>query len=325
MTLSKLKAKKHGWSSQSEFDRDVLAREQAAYNSPMKTSKIEQTRANIEAAKNPEVKKEIAKAAGGKLSRREEVANANTKNLSVTARLSGREQRIEKMLGDREGHAIGIKNCDFIIGEELYHIQQEGDFAEKTFELYIKNRWEKTRQWGYNLIDAYKVKDGLPENVNHGLQTERQARALKAAPKEEQTEILSEVMSEGEVTAVAIEKKIEQKKREPEQAEFETVIKDKLGNEVPKNLHSEWNRATELGKDYLQKVSIIRSAIKEDDEIFVEVRGARDTADSFYSQLKQIIPYAICPVCSGKKCKTCSNRGFVSKSFYDQSLPNKDK
>ena len=237
--------------------------------------------------------------------------NVQTRN---EGRLSEREKLIDKYLAVAEG-------AWFEIGKELAAIQAEGEFPEKTFEAYIKRRFGHERAWGYKLIDAYRVKAELPENVSHGIQNERQALALKAAPEELRAEVLAEASKDGAPTAKKISEAVEQKKaakkEETKEADFEEL--DELGAVIPKALREEWGRAEEIGKDYLAKVSVIRSGLKEEDSIFGEMDGVLEIANDLYASLKQIIPYCVCPICKGKKCKVCHKRGFISKLLYKNS------
>jgi hypothetical protein len=257
-----------------------------------------------------------------------EEKKATAKNLKLAvggtikdeARLANHEKRVDKYLEIADGSY-------FEIGKELAAIHAESDYPEKSFEAYVKRRWNRARDWGYKLMEGYRIKEGLPESVFSKIQSPAQVLALKAAPEDRRAEVIEAASKNGKLTVEKIEAAVgaivtngetkKEKKEKPQDAEFEEV--DGVGIVIPKSLREEWNRADEIGKDYLSKASIIRSGLKEEDSIFGEMNGVLDTANTLYSELKQIIPYAVCPICKGKKCKVCHKRGFISKALYKNS------
>ena len=74
------------------------------------------------------------------------------------------------------------------IGQALRQIRDRRLYRQdfSTFEDYCTNRWEMSRRWAYQLIEAATVY----ENVRHGAQilpaNERQVRPLTALPSQEQ-------------------------------------------------------------------------------------------------------------------------------------------
>lgn len=123
--------------------------------------------------------------------------------VGVAARLTGHIEYIRNELS-------GIDSSLFNVGKRLAIIQEEKDFAEDTIEEFVKNNFGRSRTWIYKMIEGYRVKEGLPENVENFLQNQGQAKALSKAPKEERAKILKEVASEGKVTAKAISEKVEE-------------------------------------------------------------------------------------------------------------------
>jgi hypothetical protein len=73
------------------------------------------------------------------------------------------------------------------VGEALAQIRDQRLYREKwgTFEEYVKQRWNWTRQRAYHLIDAAAVAAELPAECQPVVDTERKARAVKAQQRKE--------------------------------------------------------------------------------------------------------------------------------------------
>ena len=128
----------------------------------------------------------------------------------------------------------------------------------------------------------------------------------------------------GKKTVSEVAKKL---KKEPK------VLTDKNGRNLPEELIPDWNRADEIGRDMLAKASHLKTEvekrIKEKDPAWAEVLNSTIAhAENLYGALKQIVPHALCPSCSGinhKKCRTCAGRGFLSKFRWDTAIPQELK
>ena len=107
-----------------------------------------------------------------------------------------------------------IEYAFFDIGEALTNIRDNKLYRDEygTFEAYIKQRWQWTRDMGYKLMYAYETRKALPESERNLLQNIRQARALMAAPVAERAEILRDLHSkEAKVTGKSISLEIERR------------------------------------------------------------------------------------------------------------------
>lgn len=255
-----------------------------------KPSKIDQLNRNLEMAKS----------------------NRRVPSVGIAARLAIHETRIEK-------HLTNIDTSFFEIGKELAEIQAEQDFGERTFEEYIKNRWGKERTWGYRMIEGYKVKAGLPTDVAPGIQTEKQARALKAAPPEKRAEVLREASKDGAPSARKIAEVIE--------AEHRVVVTDANGAEVPEAIAAEFQKSRDEAKHVIGLLNEARRWF-EDEQVFKAELARTECIEgtkAIISMVRQAAGDYLCPICQGKKCKVCSKRGFVSKLFYNQKISDDKK
>lgn len=230
-----------------------------------------------------------------------------------TSRLADREKRIDKYLEIAEG-------AWFEIGKELAEIQSEGDYPEKSFDAYVKRRWGKTRDWGYKLIEGYRVKAGLPKSVENFIQNQGQALALSAAPADKREEVLVEVTKAKKTTAKAIAESVEKvtkKKEEPKEAEFEEC--DPTGTPIPKALLSEWKRSEELEAQLIKPLREVKKMMKAgigNDKAFVRLDAAHLTQiDNMIHALK-IGPHVVCRSCHGKGCKDCKQQGFLTEVVF---------
>lgn len=241
-------------------------------------------------------------------------------SVGVVARLAIHEAKIERLL-------TGIDASWVDIGKELYEIQSEGDFAETTFEQYVKNRWSKTRDWAYKMIQGYKVKAELPENVESIIQSQAQALAVKKAPKEKRAAVLKEAKMQGDTSPKKIKEIAESKKEEPKEAEFRVIVKDANDTEVPEEIAAEFQRSREETKDIRSKLNEVRRWL-EDEQVYKAELSRTDAIQSVKDVLSMVAVVSgeyVCPICKGKRCKVCHKRGFVSRLFYTQKISEDKK
>lgn len=94
--------------------------------------------------------------------------------------LSAYEKTIERGIGTFVEVGNALRE---IRDQKLYKL------THKTFEAYVKERWNWTRMRAQQLIDAGEV----AENVNNCLQNEAQAREVAKAPPEKQAAVVEAV------------------------------------------------------------------------------------------------------------------------------------
>jgi hypothetical protein len=70
--------------------------------------------------------------------------------------------------------------------------------THKTFAEYCESKWGWKRDYAYKIIGGAEAVKGLPENVCHGIQTERQARALASVPEAKRVEVLEKAHARAE-------------------------------------------------------------------------------------------------------------------------------
>lgn len=140
---------------------------------------------------------------------------------------------------------------------------------------------------------------------------------LRTAPAEE---IAAIEQGKKKVGTVARETK--------EKAEAKEKHADKTGYPIPDDVFEDWREAesfSDLLRD-LHRIKLrVEKAVDEDELVFREISNTTvATLKHAWSELQQILPYAVCPTCQGrarKKCTVCKQRGFVSEFGYKHWFP----
>jgi hypothetical protein len=154
-----------------------------------------------------------------------------------------------------------------------------------------------------------------------GERTVRDAKTvLRDAPKES-----IKAVEEGKKT-------VNQAVRAVKESKTKTLRLDETGYPIPESVLELWQRA-EAFKSNLQAISRIKGEISkgldEKDPIFRELNSSVIAMlQNLYSELKCVIPYAVCTTCQGhqeKNCTLCKTRGFISHFAYKQFVPAETK
>jgi hypothetical protein len=165
------------------------------------------------------------------------------------------------------------------------------------------------------VADAARELDVSPASVK------RAKRVLREAPAAE-----VEAVERGEKTVGEVVRSIKEKKKAA------ADVLDKTGHPVPERILPDWKHA-ETFQPLLTDISRVKSAVErglaDGDLAFREVSNTLVAElASVYAQLKQIIPYAVCPTCQGHsrdRCKLCKGRGYISQFAWKQYVPEETK
>lgn len=138
----------------------------------------------------------------------------------------------------------------------------------------------------------------------------------------------------GEKTLGEVEKEIKRSKSTPPQTGTkEEQQRDKTGFLIPTAILDDWKRAEAFGAN-LREISRIKSelskGLEDKDPIFIRELNSSAVAllQNIYSELKGVIPYAVCTSCQGRqrtKCSLCKGSGFISQFAYNQFVPAETK
>lgn len=199
-------------------------------------------------------------------------------------------------------------------GKALETIRDKKLFRHKykNFIEYCEVEWGWGKSHAYRLIEASNYVTQVPQDqqksVPHGgksvPQTERETRG-----------------------------KLDESKRKSEPKPPDIIELDKTGYPIPELAMEYWNRAPEI-QEKLTAISKLRAWAKElqdtRDPMFAEVNmnGIYCDLGNAYRNLKQALPYTVCPVCQGqapKSCVMCTGRGVISQFAYETAIPEETK
>lgn len=193
----------------------------------------------------------------------------------------------------------------------------------KTFDGYCEAKWGWTRSYACRLIESAEIKL-LP--IGNRITNEGQARELSAVEPERRESVMATVVAAGPVTAKAI--------KVAAAVVVDAVRLDGCKRPIPAKLVPLWDRADGEASDGMAAISKIRTALchaqKNEDVIYREMNfSATITAlNNAYTDMKRVKPFSVCYICHGlrsDKCEACKGRGFLSKFFYDQCVPEELK
>lgn len=214
-------------------------------------------------------------------------------------------------------------NDRFAVGLALGEIQEKKLYRQDfdTFEEFCVSEFNFQKSQAYRMIEAAQVKESVKMSpIGDKLVNEGQARALSEVAPSSRERVLTEANRVGPITAKSITKAAEK---------IQNAIQlDKLGHEIPESIELDWNRAA-AAKQYLDALSKIKcfidKGVEEDDVIFREVNANLvATLKNAYSEIKRILPHAVCVTCHGhhrSKCTGCRGRGFMSEFMYAVCVP----
>jgi len=218
-------------------------------------------------------------------------------------------------------------------GSALKQIRDERLYREsyKTFESYVKDKWDFERRHAYRLIDASDIKADLCpighkiEKANE-IKTESQLRELVSVPRESLEEVIekaAEIAGDAPMTAKVIKEAREQVlETEEDNEEHEEDEEDPFGDpepEVPAPLQcvpwfkEQLRMVNELKRnlDRVQKAPGIELFMSRQRTILREVEHVK-------GGLMAAMPHSMCPRCNGKTCTQCGNMGWVNKQRFDE-------
>lgn len=214
----------------------------------------------------------------------------------------------------------------FEAGKALAEIRDSKLYRDEfeTFEDFCVEEYKFARAHAYRLIEFVEIK---MSPIGDKIENEAQARAIAKVPKKKRKKVLLDAEKNGEITAASI--------TEAAQSESQEAIElDGMGDEIPSAILPEWNRSREVASELVSKIQHICTTLKNghesNDLIFREFSQSVVTqAEGLRYTIKAHLPaFALCFTCHGRKpenCDTCSQRGFVSKYFWDQDSKRQAK
>ncbi|HUE83339.1 MAG TPA: hypothetical protein VMM84_14590 [Pyrinomonadaceae bacterium] len=220
----------------------------------------------------------------------------------------------------------------FKVGEALKEIREGKLYQDeyRSFEEFTEAEFGIKRTYAHRLIEAAQVKESvkmLP--IGNKVVHESQARALAPVPIEQREEVLTKVVESGPVTAKAITETAKAISVSGPSPKPEKVIpRDKTGYPIPDDVFEDWREAesfSDLLRD-LHRIKLrVEKAVDSNELVFREISNTTvATLKNAWSELQQVLPHAVCPVCQGrtrKNCTVCKQRGFVSEFGFKHWFP----
>jgi hypothetical protein len=224
------------------------------------------------------------------------------------------------------------------IAEALLEIRDHHLYRHKfdTFEECCQHEFELKRSTAYKLLDFANVRRSLKGSpAVEVVQTSAQTKVLAQVPEEKRAEVVEQTANTGEVTPERIAETVQAMEiapAKPKPQKPKPQARDKTGYPIPDEILSDWKRAeafNETLRTITEVKTLVGQKLTDKDIIFAEIHNSilAELGNAF-NDLKQVLPYAVCPTCQGRvraNCTTCRQRGFVSKFFFDTCIPQETK
>ncbi len=207
----------------------------------------------------------------------------------------------------------------FEAGKALSEIRDGKLYRDEfeTFEEFCISEYKIDDSYARRLMDFAEIKSAP---MGAEIENERQARALSKVPEEDREEVIKKAKKNGKLTASSITDAAKETVKEIH------LDKTKAQRPIPEHVVEDWNRSIETAAELvsmIQKVvNTLREGVESNDKIFREFTSSVVTqAEGLrYTIKSQLGGHALCPFCHGNKpdkCDSCSQRGFISKYFWD--------
>ena len=194
------------------------------------------------------------------------------------------------------------------VGQALAMIRDQKLYRDthKTFQAYCKDRWGRSREWAYMLMNASDACENVYESTQIPSQT--QARELAKAPPAEQAEVWDEVVAEHGVSATA--------------ADVARAVNIRLTDgDVPK---SDIDEMAEPFKQAVLDIDRVRRNLHDWNSgmpLRPHVEGCYHRIDGMLKSARDAIsmatPVGLCPKCKGladrAECGHCMKSGIQTK------------
>jgi hypothetical protein len=259
--------------------------------------------------------------------------------------ITNKDVTLKKMTTDQLNKVVldGIEligQGEQMAGEALLVLKEEKRFLEKehgtaNWEQYCKKYFPHPSSYSYKLMEGAKALRTLSVPQRKQIKNAAAALALAKIPVPARKGVVKKAAStakDGKATAKAITANAPPRKDPPKPK----GLLDYTGIEIPRECVDEFVRAKNDIIDLVDRQSEIIGQLQkyqdDNDLIFAEVgvgmgnliaklKGARQ-------EIELAIPYAVCPSCQGKllkDCATCKERGFVSKFYYMNFIPEETR
>ena len=181
----------------------------------------------------------------------------------------------------------------------------------KTFEEFVRERFDIQKSHAYRLIEAAKVKSICEEKDLDVPLRESHCRVLADVPEDKIPEVVEAAMEGGELTAKTLE---DAKERVVPAEPDESMDNAAPVGDDPEDPVENAERATEVLRTLRTAMRVLKSLDGEvwGLELVVARRKAiHDHINQAANVLKKSIPSCVCQTCNGAGCEQCGNHGWV--------------
>ena len=240
----------------------------------------------------------------------------------------------EKLKLQKEIFTI-IKNgvSNFVkVGNALITLKKEKLYEDRydSFEDCCREEFGIGKAYAYRLIESARVVKSVSTIVDK-IPTAHVAHELGKVPVPHRRKVLSVATKDADEQERTVQAKDIQrasvKLAVPMRNKREAV--DEVGRKIPAALVDLWNRRNEV-QHHLTALTKLKSTINQavdiNDTLFIKIHHQTflTRLDAVYHDLKFSMPYAVCGLCQGVKCKGCKT-GLMSKLEWDQLVPAETK
>lgn len=233
----------------------------------------------------------------------------HTKTLTITEQhdLDDHEQIIGKHI--RDFIEVGRALAD-ICKRRLYRRDH------KSFETYCRDKWDLSRPYAYQLIDAAELAASHPE-----ITSVRQARALSTVPSESRQVVVEKAKKAGDLTAKSIKDVAAVVAPKPVAATGQWW-KDGVGGLVD---HPAFKTRAKI----LEAISDLSHSRQKFGDVAGQpgsellVQGQLASLANVRKHAYESLPHAICRTCHNRgasSCEDCGGRGWITKVRFKQLM-----
>ena len=220
-------------------------------------------------------------------------------------------------------------------GSALKEIRDQRLYREghKTFEAYVKARWEFQKDYANKLIGSSETKQKMNTMVSVSdadkIQNERQLRELKSVPDKSLAKVIAkaaEIAGDGLLTAKALKEAREQV-LEPTEPTAEEPFCEDIETGLGQQPEPEPVGPLQCVGWFKHQIGLINELYRNLDtmaeapgnELLVaRRRSILHDIEHVKGSFRAVMPHSICPRCHGKCCTQCGNHGWVNKQRFDE-------
>lgn len=256
-----------------------------------------------------------------------EIIEKNQENLNLPGcQLTPKGAVFDPSLSFEQWEAVG-KTLRYLEKSILFWLGDWLNFGEKNFGDKYAQAIESTGYSLQTLQNAQWVAGRIPDSRRRESLTFSHHAEVAGLKSEDQKEILEKAEKE-KLSTRELRTATKSRRRE-------SIILDKMGTPIPSEIVEDWHRSIETASCLVSMIQDVcnqlRKGVEDRDKIFREFSGNVVTqAEALrYTVKSHLGAYAVCPFCHGRKsdqCEPCSQRGFVSKYFWESpAVPKKLK